>query len=137
MKLLTLALDFDGTIARNDVLDPGVREAIAEIRRRGIVVILATGRILADLRRVAGDLHFADAIVAENGAVIEFPDSGYSRIVGPALPASLLTELGRAGVPFAAGQSIVGAPADAPSQILAIVQRLELPLSLAFNRSTL
>jgi hypothetical protein len=32
MKLLTLALDFDGTIARNDVLDPGVRQAIAEVR---------------------------------------------------------------------------------------------------------
>ena len=135
MKLLTLALDFDGTIARNDVLDPTVRQAIAEVREQGIVVVLVTGRILADLRRVAGDLHFVDAIVAENGAVIEFPDSGYSRVVGLAPPASLLTELSRAGVPFTAGQSIIDAPADAAPRILAIIQRLELPLSLAFNRS--
>jgi len=32
MKFLVLALDFDGTIARNDVLDPEVRQAIAELR---------------------------------------------------------------------------------------------------------
>ena len=58
MKFLVLALDFDGTIAQNDVLDPDVRKAIAALRAQGIVVVLVTGRILEDLRRVAGDLHF-------------------------------------------------------------------------------
>ena len=135
MKLSTIALDFDGTIARNDVLDPGVRQAIAEVRAQGIVVVLVTGRILKDLRRVAGELHFVDAVVAENGAVIEFPDSGYSRVVGEPPPEALLKELRREGVPFAAGQSILDAHADAAPRILAIVQRLELPLVLAFNRS--
>ncbi len=73
MKFLVIALDFDRMIAQQDVLDPKVREAIAELRGKGIVVILVTGRILADLRRVCGDLHFVDAVVAENGAFIEFP----------------------------------------------------------------
>ncbi len=135
MKLSTLALDFDGTIARNDVLDPGVRQAIAEVRAQGIVVILVTGRILEDLRRVAGALHFVDAVVAENGAVIDFPDSGYSRALGQPPPAALLGELRREGIAFAAGQSILDAPADMAPRILAILQRLELPLVLAFNRS--
>jgi hydroxymethylpyrimidine pyrophosphatase-like HAD family hydrolase len=93
VKLLTIALDFDGTIARNDVLDPDVRKAIADVRARGIVVILVTGRILDDLRRVAGDLYFIDAVVAENGAVIEFPESGYSRVLGQPPPEVLLNEL--------------------------------------------
>lgn len=83
MKFSVLALDYDGTIARNDVLDPGVRKAIAELRARGIVVILVTGRVLDDLRRVAGELHFVDAVVAENGAVLEFPDTGYAKLVWP------------------------------------------------------
>lgn len=135
MKLSTIALDFDGTIARNDVLDPGVRQAIAEVRAQGIIVVLVTGRILADLQRVAGELHFVDAVVAENGAVIEFPDSGYSRVVGQSPPPALLNELRREGIPFSAGQSILDAHADAAPRILAVLQRLELPLALAFNRS--
>jgi hydroxymethylpyrimidine pyrophosphatase-like HAD family hydrolase len=135
VKFSTLALDFDGTIARNDALDPGVREAIGELRARGIVVLLVSGRILKDLRRVAGGLHFVDAVVAENGAVFEFPDSGYSRLIGQPTPAKLLSELQRANVSFEAGQSVVDAHADAAPRILEILRRLELPLVLAFNRS--
>jgi hypothetical protein len=44
MKFLVLALDFDGTIAQNDVLDLDVRQAIGEVRGQGIVVILVTCR---------------------------------------------------------------------------------------------
>jgi hydroxymethylpyrimidine pyrophosphatase-like HAD family hydrolase len=135
VKLLTIALDFDGTISRNDVLDPDVRKAIADVRARGIIVILVTGRILDDLRRVAGDLYFVDAVLAENGAVIEFPESGYSRVLGQPPPEVLLNELRREGISFAGGQSVIDAHADTAPRILSILQRLELPLVLAFNRS--
>lgn len=134
MKLLVLALDYDGTIAQNDVLDPDVRNAIAELRAKGIVVVLVTGRILADLRRVAGDLHFVDAVVAENGAVIEFPDSGYSAVLGQPPPPGLLTELRQQGIPCVVGRSIVEADTREAPRILAVLQRLELPLVLVFNR---
>jgi HAD superfamily hydrolase (TIGR01484 family) len=82
MKFCALALDFDGTIAQRDQLDPAVRAAIASLRAQGVVVILVTGRILSELRRVAGDLHFVDAVVAENGAVLEFPSSGHHTVLG-------------------------------------------------------
>ncbi len=134
VKFLVLALDFDGTIARNDVLDPAVRKAIAELRGRGVVVILVTGRILEDLRRVTGGLHFVDAVVAENGAVIEFPDSGYSTTLAPAPPAEMLIELRNQGIPYAAGRSVIEADASQAPRILAILQRLEVPVVLAFNR---
>jgi hypothetical protein len=134
VKFLVLALDFDGTIAKDDVIDPDVRKAIAELRAQGIVVILVTGRILDDLRRVAGELHFVDAVVGENGAVIEFPDSGYSAVLGQPFPPILLTELRQQGIPHAAGRSLVDADARDAPRILAILQRLELPLVLVFNR---
>ena len=63
MKLSVLALDYDGTVARDDRLDPSVREAIAEARRRGIKVMLVTGRTVNALRRVAGELNFVDGVV--------------------------------------------------------------------------
>lgn len=134
MKFSALALDFDGTIARDDVLEPGMREAIAEVRARGIVVMIVTGRIFDDLRRVAGDLHFVDAVVAENGAVIEFPDSGYSAAVGQSPPTALLDELRREGIRFDAGRVVVEIDAGEASRVLGIIRKLELPLVLVFNR---
>ena len=44
MKLSVLALDFDGTIARDDRLDPSVRDAIADARRVGRIVAAVTSR---------------------------------------------------------------------------------------------
>src|SRR6516225_4127847 len=75
MKFGVLALDYDGTIAQDGVLAPGIKPAIAEAPARGIVVIIATGRILSDLRSLCGDLSFVDAVVAENGAVSQRSDA--------------------------------------------------------------
>ena len=79
MKLSALALDYDGTIATHGVMHSDVRSAIGAARDAGIVVILATGRRLDDLKRVAGDLGCFDVVVAENGAVLDFPRSRPSR----------------------------------------------------------
>ena len=82
MKLAAIAIDYDGTMASNGVIDPDVRQAIAEVRRSGILVMLATGRRLDDLRRVLTDLASFDLIVAENGAVLQFPASGRHVVLG-------------------------------------------------------
>lgn len=137
MKLSVLALDYDGTIASNDTLDPGVRSAIAEARSRRITVVLVTGRRLADLERVAGDLHFLDAVVAENGAVIHLPASGYSTTLAPSPSEPLLQELIKRDVPHARGQCVVEADADRAHDVLEAIRTRELPLSILFNRSRL
>jgi HAD superfamily hydrolase (TIGR01484 family) len=98
MKFGVLALDYDGTIAIDGSLDSEVRAAIAEVRAAGIVVLLVTGRILDDLRRVAGDLRFVDAVVAENGAVIVYPASGHSVVLGQAPPMEFVTRLQQRGL---------------------------------------
>ena len=136
MRFSVLALDYDGTIARDGALDLDVKSAIGEARSRGISVILVTGRILSDLRRVAGCLDFVDAVVAENGAVLLFPD-GNSRLIGQPPPAIFVEELRRRGVDFTAGQCVVETDALAAPQILSIIRDLELPLVLVFNRGRL
>jgi hydroxymethylpyrimidine pyrophosphatase-like HAD family hydrolase len=134
VKLSAIALDYDGTIARGDTLDPSVRDAIAAVRRQGIIVLLVTGRILAELRRVAGDLHFVDGVVAENGALLHFPDSGRTSVLTPAIPETFVTELNRRQIPFGAGQCLVDADANEAPRILDVIRALELPLVLAFNQ---
>ena len=134
MKLSVIALDYDGTVSRGDVLDPSVRDTIATARTHGIVVLLVTGRILDELRRVAGDLHFVDGVVAENGAVIHFPDSGRTSALAPLVPEGFVAELRRRGIPFAAGRCLVDADANEAPRLLEVVRMLELPLVLIFNR---
>jgi hydroxymethylpyrimidine pyrophosphatase-like HAD family hydrolase len=135
MKLSVIALDYDGTASQRDTLDPAVRAAIAQARTRGIVVILVTGRILDELRRVAGDLHFVDGIVAENGAVVHFPDSGHTTILSSAVPEGFVAELQRCGIQAAAGHALVDLAASDAPRVLDIIRQQELPLVLLFNRS--
>lgn len=134
MKLSVLALDFDGTIARDDRLDPSVRDAIAEARRRGVKVMIVTGRILDDLKRVAGDLNFVDGVVAENGAIVHFPDGGLTTPLAPPLPPSFAASLQKRGIPFESGECLVDADASTAPRMLEVIRELELPIVLAFNR---
>lgn len=134
MKLSVLALDYDGTIARGDVLEPSVLNAIAAARARGITVLLVTGRILDELRRAAGDLHFVDGVIAENGGVIHFPASGRTTALAPAVPETFVAELRQRNLRFAIGQSLVDADAADGPRLLEIIRRLEVPLVLLFNR---
>jgi hydroxymethylpyrimidine pyrophosphatase-like HAD family hydrolase len=137
VKLCVLALDYDGTTAANDTMGSEMRSVIADARARRIGVVLVTGRRLADLQRVAGDLHFLDAVVAENGAVLHLPGSGYSTTLGPPPSAILLQELIARGVPHVAGECLVEAAAEHAHHILDAIRSRELPLAILFNRGRL
>ena len=137
MKFCVLVLDYDGTIAIDGVLEPEVRAAIQEARAAGVVVVLATGRILDELRRVVGDLRFVDAIVAENGAVLAYPSTGHSMRLGAAPPAAFVERLRQRGVDVTVGACVVAAEASQAHTVLTLVREMELPLVLVFNRSRL
>ncbi len=137
VKFAALALDYDGTIATDGVMSALAREAIGVVRQQGVVILLVTGRRIDDLRRVAGDLTCFDAIVAENGAVLEFPASG--RHVCLARPPSrhFIEHLWKRGLSINVGEVVVEADAEAAAAVLATVRELEQPLTLAFNRGRL
>ena len=137
MKLSAFALDYDGTISVDGKLDPVVRSAIALARGCGVAVVLVTGRRLDDLRRTAGDLTCFDAVVGENGAVLEFPGRGRHAAFAHAPSPLLLAELRQRDVKCAVGECVVETDAKAAREVLTAVRRLELPLALAFNRRRL
>lgn len=137
MNLRILALDYDGTIAVDGVLDPRVREAILWARDQGLIVILVTGRILRQLRRVLGELELFDAIVAENGAINVFPRVGRSQRLASVCSRILLDELHARGIEADAGECIVDLDAGTAHIVLDIIHRRELPLTLHFNRGRL
>ena len=134
MKFCVLALDYDGTMAEEGKAHPAVLNALEEARARGIIVVLVTGRMLSELRKVVGDHGIFDAVVAENGAVLAFPN-GRTRVLGRPPPPVLMDELCRSKVDFKFGDCVLEAEAAAAPRILKAIQKLELPLVLAFNRS--
>ncbi len=134
MLLRVIALDYDGTIAEEGVLHPAIREAIAEVRDSGLFVVIVTGRILRELRRVAGDLSFVDGVVAENGAVILL-SNGHRRLLGPPPFPVLLRELSDRGIEFVVGRCLVDLDAEHADAVLSIIREQKLPLMISFNRN--
>lgn len=137
MKLSVLAIDYDGTIAVDGRLEPSAAALFVAARRRGVSVILVTGRRLSDLHDLVGDLSVFDAVVGENGAVLSFPRSGRSLTLAPRVSAAFVGALQARGIDLRIGESVVEtAASDAPA-VLEEVRRTELPLALLFNRSRL
>ena len=93
MAYRILALDIDGTI-----LDPygklthSVRDAIAAARRRGLWVILCTGRRFRTALPFALELELSGAIVVHNGVVVKDIESG-STLSSDYLPPSEIPEV--------------------------------------------
>jgi hydroxymethylpyrimidine pyrophosphatase-like HAD family hydrolase len=137
LKFGILALDYDGTIARDGLLDPDVRAAIREIRATGIVVVLVTGRTLSDLRGLMGDLRLFDSIVAENGSVVTFPNSGRSTVLGQSPIRVFIDEVARRGIEISTGECVIEADARFAQQMLTVIRELEVPLVMLFNRGRL
>jgi hydroxymethylpyrimidine pyrophosphatase-like HAD family hydrolase len=137
VQFSVLALDYDGTIVQEGVLDPKVRQAIPEVQAQGVTVVIVTGRILDDLRQLIGDLRLADAVVAENGAVIAFPSSGRSIVLASPASDLMLMELRRRGIEARAGACVIETSADHAHDVLDVVRTLELLPALLFNRGRL
>ena len=137
MKLATVAIDYDGTIALNGVFDTAARDAIAQLRLHGIAVVLVTGRRLAELKQVAGNLGCFNAIVAENGAVLYFPESGRRAVIGHAPSPQLIDALLQRGVDIAVGDSVIETDAGRATSVLDVIRTLEQPQILSFNRGRL
>jgi hydroxymethylpyrimidine pyrophosphatase-like HAD family hydrolase len=132
-----LACDYDGTLAFQDRIGPAVRDALARARRAGLRLILVTGRTFFELTRVCDCLELFDAVVAENGAVLYYPDSAMIRDQGPGVPDRLLAELDRRGIYYQVGRVIVGAARGDESAVKEALAAAGVTRDLIYNRAAL
>jgi len=104
VNIHVFACDYDGTIADGGRCSPEVAAALGRVRESGRKILLVTGRMLSDLRSVCADVdRMFDAVVAENGAVLYFPETREATTLGDAPESALVEELRRRGVPFDRG----------------------------------
>jgi hydroxymethylpyrimidine pyrophosphatase-like HAD family hydrolase len=131
-----VAIDFDGTLTLGGHPEPETLAALDEARAAGRLIILVTGRILAELLEVFPDVvEHTDAIVAENGAVLV--RDGRQRALATPVPAELATALETRGVAVRRGQVLLACAGTADTAVLNEVRRLGLDCQLVRNRGEL
>ena len=135
---LALVCDYDGTLACQGSVSDAALEALVRFRNSGRKLFLATGRILPDLQNVFSRLDLFDAVVAENGPVLFYPNRGHQRILAQAPPQWFISNLHRAGIKeVATGEVIVAVPRIYESQASQVIAGLDLALQPIYNKDSL
>ena len=135
LRYLALAVDFDGTIARDGVVAAATIAALARVRTTGRRLILVTGRQLDDLTRVFPRLDLFDRVVAEDGAVIFRPATQEVRLLGEPPPEALVTLARAKGVaPLSVGRVILATWQPHETAMLEAIRELGLEHHVVFNK---
>ena len=138
MNIHVFATDYDGTIAEGNRVNDATTRALARVRATGRKLLLVTGRMLPDLQAVCPDVdRMFDAVVAENGALVYFPEHREVRSLGDAPEPALVEALTRRGVPFTLGAAILATDAPYAEAALAAIQETGVERTLVFNKGAL
>jgi HAD superfamily hydrolase (TIGR01484 family) len=135
LRYLAVACDFDGTLARDGVVETAVIEALLRCRGSGRKLIMVTGRELSDLRTTFTRLDLFDFVVAENGATLYRPATGDERALAEAPSQIFVDALRSRGVsPLSVGRVIVATWTPHETTVLATIRDLGLELQVVFNK---
>ena len=137
MYCRVIACDFDGTGATNGHPAPELYAALGAARAQGIVSLLVTGRVLEEVQRACEDLLPFDAVIAENGAVVQLCGLGRTIQIGNPPSEHFLGELRAEGVPFHTGAVVVGTWEQHANKLLDLIRRFGVDGQLVFNRAAL
>ena len=138
MNVHVVATDYDGTIAEANRVVGSTARALERVRATGRKLLLVTGRMLPDLQSVCPDLdRMFDAVVAENGALVYFPERREIRTLGDAPEPSLVDALRRRGVRLDVGSAIVATDAPFAEAALAAIRETGVERTLVFNKDAL
>ncbi|MDF2900645.1 MAG: Sugar phosphatase YbiV, partial [Phenylobacterium sp.] len=135
MYLIAFATDYDGTLAHHGRVDEPTIAALERLKASGRKLLMVTGRELPDLQRVFDRLDLFDLVVAENGALLYFPDTQEERLVGEPPPAALVDALRAAEVsPLSVGRGIIATWEPNGANILEKIRDLGLEWQIIFNK---
>jgi HAD superfamily hydrolase (TIGR01484 family) len=138
MRYLALAMDYDGTAARDDKLSDSAEQAIERLRISGRRSLLVTGRRLEDLLRVCPRIGIFDLVIAENGGVLYDPKRRDAVPLATRIPTHFVKALVKRAVdPVEVGRVLVATHDRHRTTVLDVVRELGLELQTIFNRSAM
>lgn len=135
MRYVAFATDYDGTLAKNGQVDQTTLAALKRLQESGRKLILVTGRQLEDLFQAFPEVNSCDCVVAENGAVLYFPETREERRLGDRPPEAFIQALQLQNVsPLSVGKVIVATWEPHETTVLEAIRDLGLELQVIFNK---
>jgi hydroxymethylpyrimidine pyrophosphatase-like HAD family hydrolase len=135
MYLIAFATDYDGTLAHHGKVDAATIDALQRLRESGRKLLMVTGRELPDLKRAFDRLDLFDLVVAENGALLHFPDTQEEHLLATEPPADLVAALrARRVAPLSVGRGIVATWEPNEGAVLECIRELGLEWQIIFNK---
>ena len=135
MRYQALAVDYDGTLATDGVVDDTTLDALKRYHDSGRRLILVTGRIMEQLVEVFPQMSFCDLVVADNGAMLYEPNNGQKHLLTQPPSREFVDELARRGVrPIEVGDVIVATWEPHENTVLETIRDLGLELQIIFNK---
>lgn len=135
MNYLALATDYDGTIAEDGQVSSTTLESLQRWRKSGRKLFLVTGRHLADLCHVFPQVDWFDCVIAENGALLYFPETQEEQLLGDRPPETFIQALRRQQVaPIEVGRVIVSTWEPHGNTVLEVIHTLGLELQVILNK---
>ena len=135
-RFVALATDYDGTLAQDGVVTEATLAALRRFKAREGALILVTGRVLSELQALFPELDLFNLVVAENGALLYWPKTGETRLLGEPPPPAFLEKLAQSGVePIGVGRCIVATWTPHETAVLAAIKDMALDLAVVFNKN--
>jgi len=135
MRFTAVAIDYDGTLAREGVVDSSTVAALQQVVASGRKFILVTGRTLRELLPLFPEATLCARIVAENGAVLYRPATRDQRLLAEPASPQLTDALKRKGVvPLDVGDSIIATVRPHEVSVMEAIRDLGLEHHVIFNR---
>lgn len=130
-----IATDYDGTLATDGTVEASTTEALQRYQAAGGSLILVTGRRLPELLAICPQIGLFQAVVAENGAVIYWPERQETQLLSPPLPEVFVKELqSRQVSPIELGQVIVATWEPYGETVANVIQDLGLAVDVILNK---
>jgi len=135
LRYLALAVDYDGTLAKNGKVTKKTISALEKLCESGRRLIMVTGRQLPDLQKQFDRLDLFDYVVAENGGLLYHPRTKAKTVLGEEPPAALVEALRARGIrKMSVGRSIVATWQPHEATALDVIRELGLEWQIIFNK---
>jgi hydroxymethylpyrimidine pyrophosphatase-like HAD family hydrolase len=137
MRFAAVAVDYDGTLATEGLVQAPTVGALEQLIASGRQCILVTGRMLRELLPLFPQAELCARIVAENGAVLYRPSTREQRLLAPEASTALADALRAKGVmPLDVGDSIIATVRPHEVTVMEAIRDLGLEHQVIFNRES-